>query len=104
MLDATNLPDLTPLSNLQAQPMTAINESPYDYNTGKHIHKDFPARERALSILRRFNGTVCVENLDNSTTNYEHIKAKLTRLFNDMPPRRMNREKLLFIDNGCSRR
>jgi len=35
--------------------MATINDLPYDYNTDDHVHKDFPARDRALAILRRFD-------------------------------------------------
>jgi len=82
LLDAANLPDLTPIGNLQAQSMAAIGDCPYDYSTEEHIHKNFPAPERALAILRRFDGTVYVDKLNDSTINYEPMKAKLTKPFN----------------------
>ena len=99
MLDAANLPDLSTTNTRRAQSMAAIGEYPYDYNSQEHIHKDFPARERALAILRRFDSTVYVDKLDNSAINYEPMRAKVIKQFNGVPPRQMNREKQIFLEN-----
>jgi len=61
LLDAASLPDQTATGFRQAKSMAASNDHPYDYNTGEHIHKNFPARERQLAILRRFDGTVYID-------------------------------------------
>jgi len=95
LLDAANLPDFTAT---KSKLMATINDLPYDYDTDDHVHKDFPARARALAILRRFDGSVYVEKLNDSTINYEPMRAKLTKPFNGVPPHRMNREKQMFLE------
>jgi len=67
--------------------IAAINDLPYDYNTEDHIQNIFPARERALAILRRIDGSVYVEKLNDSTINYKPVRAKLTKPFNGVPLR-----------------
>jgi len=62
LLDAASLPDFTAT---KSKLMATINDLPYDYDTDDHIHKDFPARDRALAILRRFDGLVYVDKLSN---------------------------------------
>ena len=73
LLDAASLPDLT-----KSKMVATINGLPYDYDTDEHVHKNFPDRNRALEILRRFDGSVYVEKFNNSTINYEPMRAKLT--------------------------
>jgi len=73
--------------------VATINGLPYDYDNDEHIHKNFPDRNCTLAILRRFDGVVYVDKLNDSTINYEPMRAKLTKPFNGVPPRRMNREK-----------
>jgi len=72
LLDAASPPDLTTTSARQAQSMAAIGEHPYDYNSEEHIHK-------------------------KKSINYEPMKAKLIKPFSGVPPRRINREKQLFL-------
>jgi len=73
-LDAASLQDFSGTNSGQSQSMATIQERPYEYDTD--VHKNFPARRRALAILRRFDRSVYVDKLNNSTIKYDLMRAK----------------------------
>jgi len=98
ILDPSSIPNMVPIWHA-AKSLAAIhNATPYNYDTDLHIGLNFPLRQRALAILNKYDGTVLVDKLVNSSIDYEPMMATLKKPFNGVPPRRMNSEKQAYLD------
>jgi len=105
-VDGCIIPFSTAILNMSGMPIpdiTMVNATsyvPYDYDTAIHVCNKFPRalRKRALEILKYYDGIVYVDKLDNSTIDYPPMLAKLTSPFEGVPPRRMNRDKEIFLE------
>jgi len=70
----------------------------HDYRTGENVPKDFPAYERACSILEFFHDKVLTKNLNKSTIDHPPMNIKPIKEFLGCKPRRMNAHKQAFLD------
>jgi len=98
ILDPSSIPNMVPIWHA-AKSLAAIHDAkPYNYDTDLHIGPLFPLRQRVLDILNRYDGTVLVDQLVNSSIDYEPMMATLKKPFHGVPPRRMNSEKQAYLD------
>jgi hypothetical protein len=64
------------------------------------IHPDFPMREQAAKLLREFEGSVLVHELQHSTiTGIPDFDMDVTKPFTGVKPRRMSEAKENFLRN-----
>ena len=98
ILDPSSIPNMVPIWHAAKSLATIHNATPYSYDTEFHICPLFPLRQRALDILNKYDGTVLVDQLVNSTIDYEPMMATLKKPFHGVPPRRMNAEKQKYLD------
>ena len=62
--------------DLSDEKKVKVNDNKYNYRTEANVAKDFPAYERACTILETFHKKVLTGDLNNSTIDYPPMNIK----------------------------